>query len=484
MNLNNFYKNIRVFWLKNKILILVFLLSLFIRTAFFCQKQPWKQEVVEHKILQGDAISYHEHAVRILETGSLSWFSPARTPGYNLFIVFFYYLFGVRIWVVLLAQNLLDVGITIMTFFLARMLFKSKLVSLVAALLYAVNWLTPLYAISLLSEIPCTFVFVLSMIIFVHAFQKDKPPFLYIILSAFLLALATFIRPLFQYFIVILMFLLLLQKQQLYRKLINMVTVFLVFATVLSPWQFRNLIRFGRYSLTTTFNGTLCYYVAATLKANVENISREQARLEFLVATAGKETTIAEQKELWEQAPVEFWSQERTALAGKIAREYISKHPWRFFTLHLKGMIVYFMGVGEGDMRELLGLRKIQVDSALLLSITGRLCKLFRDSCEEYFLIPILMLIVMIGYIFMIIGAVIMWIRKLQRSYLVLFILSAVYSPLIIGSNCVARYRVPIVALYLVLTAFGIVEVFSFVKKKLISSPVIVQESGTEERVE
>jgi hypothetical protein len=214
------------------------------------------------------------------------------------------------------------------------------------------------------------------------------------------------------------------------------------------------------------------------LKANVESISFEQARLEFLVATAGKETTIAEQKEVWEQASVdELWSQERIALAGKIAREYILKHPRRFLVLHLKGMVVYFMGVGEGGMRELLGLHKIQTDSVLSLSIIGRLCKLFRDSREEYFLIPILLLMVIIEYVFMIIGAVIMWIRKLQRSYLPLFILSALYSPLMIGSNCEARYRVPIVALYLVLTAFGIVEVFSFVKKKLIGSPVIVQGS-------
>ncbi len=478
MNMSHLFNTIREFWLKNKALILIIILSLLIRTAFFCQRQSWKQEVVEHKIIHGDAIQYHERSLRILETGSLSWFPSVRTPGYNLFIVPFYYLFGARIWVVLLAQNLLDVGITIMTFFLARMLFKSKLVSLVAAFLYAVNWLTPLYANTLLSEIPYTFIFTLSMIIFVYALQQDKPSYTNIILSSFLLGVATFIRPLFQYFIAIFMFLLLLQKQQLSRKLVSVAVVFLVFAAVLMPWQLYNLTRFGKYSLTTTFNGTLCYWIAPRLKANVENISYEQARLEFLVASAGKETTIAEQKEIWEQAPIELWSQERTELAGKIAKEYISKHPKKFIALHLRGMIVYFMGVGEGGMRELFGLRKIQADSKSSLSILGRLRKLFRDSRDEYFLIPILLLILMIEYVFMIIGAVIMWVRKLQRPYLVLFILSALYSPSIIGSNCVARYRVPIVALYLVLTAFGIVESLGFLKKKLFSSPVIAHESG------
>jgi 4-amino-4-deoxy-L-arabinose transferase-like glycosyltransferase len=431
--------------------------------TFFYQLQPWKQEVVEQKILQGDAIYYHQRAVRILETASLSWFPPVRPPGYNLFIVFFYYLFGVHIWVVLLVQCLLDTGITIMTYFLSWMLFKSKSVSLVAAILYATNWLTPLYSITLLSDIPCTFIFVLSIIFFVNAMQQDKIS--YIILSAFLLGIATFIRPIFQYFIVILIFMLLLRKQSFSRKLINITAIFLIFAAVLSPWQFRNLVKFGQYSLTTTFNGTLCYWVTATLKAEVENKSFEQARLELLVASAGEKTTIEEQKELWEQGSTELWSQERIALAGKIAKEYIRKHPKRFLILHLKGMIIYFMGVGEGGVRQLLRLHKIEYDEIPSLGITGRIRKLFSDSREEYYLIPILLLIVIIEYIFMTIGAAIMWIKKLQRPYLVLLALTALYSPLITGSNCEARYRVPIVALYLVVTAFGIVTLFSYIKK-------------------
>ncbi len=462
MSLNNVSKNLKDFIYKNKALILIILFSLLIRGVFFYQVKPWEKEVVENKILISDAYGYHSLGCSIMKTGAFSSFKRLRTPGYPLFVAVFYYVFGVKVWVVLLAQLLLDVGTTIIVFFLAKILFKSKAASTIAAFLYSANLSSAFYTTRFLSEIPFTFVFALSVLLFVYALKGDKGP-AWLLLAAFLMGVATQIRPILQYFILIPIFVLLLRKQKLLYKLRNVAVMFLAFAAVLAPWQFRNLIRFGDYSLTNDFGACLCWCNAAILKANVEKISLEEAREELLggyIEGAANLTSLSEE-----------WGQVSSELLIQIAKEYIMRHPWQYARLHLKGMINFFMGVGEAGIRDTFGLNMNKVVRAdYTISISDRLRKLIRDSREEYFLVPILVLILLMEYVFVIIGAIVMWFRKQQRLYIVLFGLTMIYFPTILGIMGYGRFKVPIVPFYLVLSAFGMVESFNLIRRRYASS--------------
>ena len=67
---SNIVNNLKDFVGKNKGLILIILLSLFVRTIFFYQAKPWEKEIVENKILVFDAAGYHSQAMDILSAGA------------------------------------------------------------------------------------------------------------------------------------------------------------------------------------------------------------------------------------------------------------------------------------------------------------------------------------------------------------------------------------------------------------------------------
>ena len=187
-------------YFKNSSLILRFIcvLSLLIRLSFFVALEPWNEEVVQNKIVVGDSARYTTYALNLLTNHSFSNVDAFAVPGYPLFLAFIYFLFGIKPWIVLLLQVFMDTCIAIIAYFMAKEIFRSEAISLIAAFLYSINFLSSYYSIRLLTEIPFTLLFALSILFFIKGLTKNR-------LSEFVLAglfagLATLFRPITQYF--------------------------------------------------------------------------------------------------------------------------------------------------------------------------------------------------------------------------------------------------------------------------------------------
>ncbi len=139
-----------IFLRHNKSIILIAGFALLLRIGFFMVVQPWDKQVLQETILVGDPDGYHNMALSIINSGSFSYHkympfekikgdvSAERTPGYPLFVSFVYFLFGVRPWLVILFQLLVNVGSLILIYVLAKKVFEKK-IAIIAALLYAIE---------------------------------------------------------------------------------------------------------------------------------------------------------------------------------------------------------------------------------------------------------------------------------------------------------------------------------------------------------
>ncbi len=139
-----------IFLRHNKSIILIAGFALLLRIGFFIGVQPWDEQVSQETILVGDSDGYHNMALSIINSGSFSYHkympfekikgdvSAERTPGYPLFVSFVYFLFGVRPWLVILFQLLVNVGSLILIYVLAKKVFEKK-IAIIAALLYAIE---------------------------------------------------------------------------------------------------------------------------------------------------------------------------------------------------------------------------------------------------------------------------------------------------------------------------------------------------------
>ena len=354
--------------------------------------------------------------------------SAKRTPGYPLFIALFYFLFGVKFWPVYLAQTLLDVFTVFLVYSLAREVFKSDKIPLIAAFLYSINLTTIHFNTRLFAENLFTFVFTLSILIFIKAFKKGKVSGF--ILPGILFGLSTLIRPIALYFPAVLVLVLLLKNKDfaLRKRLSSIAVILIVFLAVLAPWQYRNLKTFGYYSLTNQASMNLCYWNAALLKGGLENTGRWKAQRQLLT------DSLEGVKNPFKQAQI----------CKRIGLEYISKYPFRYASLHLKGVKKTFTQIvkfGKG-FKNVLRNNKVKVKKLLK--------KLY----------PILSTRLLLEYLLLLIGLAAMCRNKDRKIYAVLFILLILYFVNMAGIVGWGRHRVPITPIYLIITAKGIWETF------------------------
>jgi hypothetical protein len=423
------------------ILLLICFFALLIRVWLFVALQPWDEEVVQHKVIVGDANSYHTLALSILTTHSFSGFGANRTPCYPLFIAFIYFLFGVKPWIVLFLQLFLDTGTVIIVYFIAKELFKPKPVPLIAAFLYSISFPSAYYSTRLLTDIPFTFVFAIGILIFVRALKKNK--LFGFMLTGFFIGLATLIRPIAQYFPLVLLIVLVLSNSRPIQKLRTISILLISFLIVVSAWQFRNLRVYGHYDLSIMRGYNLCINVMIT-KAHMENISRKEAEKELVGASLNGVTDPFERSRIWR----------------KIALPYISKHPLQYMKYHLKGVLKMFLGTGRSGILDIFGIKEEPPVITENLSDAAR--RIIKNFYNE---LPVLFLLIkqILEYMFLIIGLMVMSLKD-KKIFLLLLIMTILYFVAATGHVGYSRFRVPIVPFYLIISAKGIFETFKFIQ--------------------
>lgn len=436
-----------------RVIIFILLLGLVVRLFFFFILGPWDRQALEQTThqLHFDAVEYNSLALNIWKTNSLRDFGAIRTPGYPLLVAFFYYLFGLGgAWLVLIFQIILDLITIYLVYLIGKRISSSLWVGPAAAFLYAVSFPTALYSSLLLTEIPFAFFIVLTVWLLIQALGQSQKSFWLLGASGLTLGIATLIRPITQYLpIVIVLFWLAVAvyQRKISWRIIGGVALFLfIFILVIFPWLIRNKNLYGYWSLSTVQGLNLCFKNASYLKSDIEGIS------------------IAKAQEYFEHER-EGYKNPFTGLRNcqRKAIKYILSNLNHYIPLHLKGTLNMFLGVGRADVLYLLG-EEVPGKDFMQGNLAKRIIEEIKISKEQYFLIPLLAARQALEYLFLLIAIVVLLVKKKagdRKIYTVLILLFIAYLALVVGPLGYSRFRIPIVPLYLVFSAYGLMFVIN-----------------------
>jgi 4-amino-4-deoxy-L-arabinose transferase-like glycosyltransferase len=289
-----------------------------------------------------DSYCYDKLAKRMIEYKKFSVYpensylpEPARTPGYPCFLYIVYKFFGSNQWIVTLFQAIVDSIVGVLIFSLLSIINFSR-IGFVAGLLYALNLHQALYTTQILTEIIFTFFLFLSISSILWTTNKYKN--YRILVSGFLLGVATFIRAIALYFPFLICIWLLInhrEKISLRSKKIGLFGV--SFITTILPWIIRNYICFDKFFFSIMGDINIAHFNAAPVIARIEKIPESKAREKIIEFTQTKYGLSEEEIALFGDKP------EISKLMKKVGIDIIRRYPGIYLQEHLLGFMKVFL---------------------------------------------------------------------------------------------------------------------------------------------
>ncbi len=302
----------------------IFALGLFVRVAVF---YSYLQDDANY--WQVDSLTYQSVAQGIAAGHGISTVTGVpnfyRVPGYSLYLSLFHkyvplsnYCGGNADIAALWGQVFLGALIPVLIFFLSLTLFPGYMTLAAAAGLYSsVHVGLVLYSGFLMTE-TLFLLFFLGFLLLFFA-HKDNPKRLAI--AGVLLGVASLIRPVGHYVIVLGLLILMLQKTHFLVKLRNSVLMFLAWLIPVSVWLARNYLLLGHIFFHTLPGGHFLNLSASRVVMQAENITYQQAR---------KKVTIQANQLVRKQQRSErkrLSDIERCYIYEKLAIKHFAAHP-------------------------------------------------------------------------------------------------------------------------------------------------------------
>jgi len=426
----------------------ILFLALFLRLLAFGLLNPFSEEGLKETLFS-DAGGYHKLAVEILNDQTFGKDNPSlsaiRTPGYPIFIAWVYAIFGAAPGMVLLVQILLDV---VFIFFLYRFVRENihPKAAFWATLFYALDPLIIFFTVRLLSDYLFMFFIFLSTIVLWKAVRKQQLKLM--VISSLLLAVAVYIRPVGIYLIWLLAVVIFFTtRKNIGRKFINSGIYLSIFYILLMPWMIRNLQVHDHLFFSTSGDYNLFKLYASTVESEATGKPAEA------LSESIEEKIKAQFGEI-NHGNVYVYHRELKQKALQIFKAY----PGAFVKSYFIGIIKLFytptrhifeMITGTLDEKPYLGTEIIKKEK---LGGIWRLLHTYRTSSIIYMIYSLLWYT--LSYVTAIFGAIILW--KEGKIVLLLFLLiPIVYFVFISGQAGVARFKLPFIPFYLVLSGVG-----------------------------
>lgn len=255
-----------------RVIVALYLISFLIGVSFIVTKPlPY---------LSGGDTEYSIYARNIMNGNGFSHdvqppYHPSvyRVPGYSIFLSLIYTLFGFNNLAVMLLQALLNAGVCVLIFYLARRYFSLKF-SYLASALVAVYPFTAVFVHVIYSEILCIFLFTLGIFLFEKGRESGKA--LFFALSGLTLGYCLLVRPgtaFFPLFITGAYILVESLKKAWRHLLVFNLCVMLVWA----PWIVRNYLVSGKVIPLTIESSEVFYWGSASIgKYSEDRISNRK----------------------------------------------------------------------------------------------------------------------------------------------------------------------------------------------------------------
>ncbi len=245
-----------------KYLVLLFIFSMTLRGVFllFVYDHP-------ERLFEPDSYGYIRLAEALLD--SFEFPSLFRTPGYPAFIASIYALTGKTPLAVAVVQNVLDSITTLIIVFICMRITGSRRFSLAAGFLYAVNPFAVYYSQMILTETVFTIIFTVATYFFLSFIKTNSRREL--VLTAVLMGISVFIRPVAQYLPLLLSIFIFLTGLSFKQKIMNTILFLSIFYIIIVPWYARNYYQYQYWTLSTIKDITVFYYEAPAALMAREN---------------------------------------------------------------------------------------------------------------------------------------------------------------------------------------------------------------------
>ncbi len=398
-----------------------------------------------------DAVEYMKLSESILNGGFYTQdgvnHEVFRTPGYPLLLAISKGVFQTY-WSIIFIQLLCTLGISILIFKICQKILSNNL-SVFAAILFLIEPSVIVYTITAASDIPFTFLFILSIyLMFFRNVSYGNS-----ILSGLLLGLATLIRPISLYFIPIALisYFVFNFKKEKYSKLILNLLILIVFSSlILLPWFVRNYRLFHKVTLSSLPSYNLFHYNLPEYYSYTKNIHPEEARdilkqdLNFKVLNDD-----------------ELRRGEYMDILGDISSTHIKGNFVGYTRFHLLKTIPFFISSSIKNafvMKDaILGVTESNIKYHNISSeiLKGNIKELFRILKSEW-----LFFIERIIWGILLILALCSVFIKENRKISVLFITIIMYFAILTGPVSYVRYRLPIQPFLIVLTVVTLKQIY------------------------
>ena len=309
----------------------------------------------QEEYLMNDTHSYHSTALAWIQTGTFSLSiehleipETIRTPGYPLFLGLIYKILGKNYKAVVLVQILLSILSIYFIYLIGTMVHKES-TGFIMALVFSFDPVTISMNYRIMTE--TLFLFFLVLYIFLgilwlnNSMSKIIP-----LITGTILGLLTLVRPITYYLIPIFVLAVIsryLLIKEPFRNCFYQILMFIIPVSILiGGWQYRNAIYAHNSSLSQIAGINMLYFRGASIIAEKENLTLEQARKNIIEDQIKNPWTYAgmhPEKNLnkkWEDAGINI----------------MIKHPFLSLKMICRGMFYTLFSPGEGYLCNTLGI--------------------------------------------------------------------------------------------------------------------------------
>ena len=449
-----------------------------------------------------DSIGYFRLAENLRHHGVFSRseqppFAPDNvlTPVYPLFMAALLSLARGSLWIIPIAQGLLNSLAAVLVFKIGESMF-SRRAGFFAGIFYALDLSALVHSFSLLTESLFTFLFLTANFFLMRYVQK--PSVKSLIFSAALFGISTLCRPVALYYGVVAAIILFFVKRQppktpgqqphslppalrstlfaprSWPSALRPVLFSLCFALTISPWFIRNKIIFDVFNLTSLQGINLLLVNVAYLKAAQESLDYAtaerllEAEADSLLVAKGLSTEKLKLIYHGRQYGYQVNDPQQARVYQTLAREKIMADPLLYIRIHLMGILPNLLDTGVRDLyhfsgkeRPLLGLRALLVTDGM-----GAAFKKFWSRIDAGYLILYLYNLVwlLLHYALASIGIFYLWKGK-NFAPLWLLLLPIVYLLLITAPSGSERFRFPAMPYLYLLSGLALARFVSRLKK-------------------
>ena len=415
-----------------------------------------------------DSFQYQENAELLLSDGkflrtydNIKIPEVIRTPGYPIFLVAIYMIFGLETLNIIMIQILLNILTIYFLYKIIKEIFNSEKVALFGGFLLCIEPLSISLIFYLLTE--TLFLFLLTLFIYygIMIIKYHKNNGYYYAILGLIISCATIVRPVSIFLSIFMIFGLitfLYQSKMELLKIIKRLTCYIIpILFIIGGWSTRNYYETDRFVFANIKHINLIHFKAPAVMSEKLNISLDEAQ-KMIIGDISIWKFIG--KNPW-SSKIDKWEKESIGI--------IKSNPLLFLKIMCTGIVNTLIGPGDALYHSILGLKNIRngpMGDLLRLSLFRYWDKWIKGNINVFLIFCYSSIYLIILYS----GLLKAFLEQLniKISWLMFFLLLTLFYFIITagGVETNYRFRLPMMPFFIIFSSSALVELMSFNRNK------------------